>query len=179
MSKNLFVISSSPRKSGNSDILCDEIIRGAEEAGNIAEKVRLSDKRIGYCTGCLVCMSTHVCVQKDDMAELLGKMVAADVIVIATPVYFYTMCAQLKTFIDRTVPRFGEIQGKDIYYIATMAESDKSDMERTFDGIRGFTLKGLPGAKEKGMIYGIDAADVGDIKRTSAMQEAYLIGKQI
>lgn len=64
------------------------------------EKVFLTEKQIGYCRGCGVCNTTHVCVQKDDMAEILDKMVKADVIVLATPVYFYTMDGQLKTFID-------------------------------------------------------------------------------
>ena len=63
MSKKILVISASPRKGCNSDTLCDEFIRGAQETGNEAEKVFLRDKKIGYCTGCGVCNSTHQCVQ--------------------------------------------------------------------------------------------------------------------
>lgn len=66
--KNVLIISASPRKGGNSDILCDEFMRGAVESGNTAEKIFLRDKQINYCTGCGVCNSTHKCVQKDDMA---------------------------------------------------------------------------------------------------------------
>ena len=105
MNKNVLVISASPRKGGNSDTLCDEFIRGAQESGNHAEKIFLASKNIKYCIGCGVCNTTQKCVQKDDMAEILDKMVEADVIVLATPVYFYTMDAQMKTLIDRTVPR--------------------------------------------------------------------------
>ena len=86
MSKNVLVISASPRKGGNSDTLCDEFIRGAQESGNQAEKIFLASKNIKYCIGCGVCNTTHRCVQKDDMAEILDKMVEADVIVLATPV---------------------------------------------------------------------------------------------
>ena len=101
MSKHVLVISASPRKGGNSDTLCDEFIRGVQESGNQAEKIFLASRKIGYCIGCGVCNTTHKCVQKDEMAEILDKMVDADVIVLATPVYFYTMDAQMKTLIDQ------------------------------------------------------------------------------
>ncbi len=83
-------------------MLCDQFMLGAKEAGNQAEEIFLRDKKIGYCTGCGSCYTSHKCVQMDDMAEVLEKMIAADVIVMATPVYFYTMSAQMKTPIDRT-----------------------------------------------------------------------------
>lgn len=113
MSKNILILSGSPRKGGNSDILCDRFMEGARESGHRAEKVFLRDKNIGYCIGCEACHQNNgVCVQKDDMAEILGKMIAADVIVMATPVYFYTMDAQMKTLIDRCVARYTEISNK-------------------------------------------------------------------
>ena len=139
MNKNVLVISASPRKGGNSDTLCDEFIRGAQESGNHAEKIFLASKNIKYCIGCGVCNTTQKCVQKDDMAEILDKMVEADVIVLATPVYFYTMDAQMKTLIDRTVPRYTEIQNKDFYFIVAAADTERKMMERTIEGFRGFT----------------------------------------
>lgn len=179
MSKKVFMISASPRKGGNSDTLCDEFIRGVQENGNEAEKVFLRDKKIGYCTGCGVCNSTHKCVQQDDMTEILDRMVRADVIVLATPVYFYTMDAQMKTLIDRTVPRYTEIANKDFYFIMTAADTDQSMLERTADGLRGFTQDCLPNAKEKGIIYGTGAWQIGEIKNRPAMRQAYEMGKQI
>lgn len=137
MNKNVLVISASPRKGGNSDTLCDEFIRGAQESGNHAEKIFLASKNIKYCIGCGVCNTTQKCVQKDDMAEILDKMVEADVIVLATPVYFYTMDAQMKTLIDRTVPRYTEIQNKDFYFIVAAADTERKMMERTIEGFRG------------------------------------------
>lgn len=90
--KKVLVLSSSPRKGGNSDILCDEFILGAKESGNDVEKIFLKDKKINYCVACEYCTKNNgICIQKDDMAEILDKMVKADVIVMATPVYFYTM----------------------------------------------------------------------------------------
>ena len=101
--KNVLIISASPRKHGNSDTLCDYFAKGAQESGNHVEKIFLAEKNIGYCTGCGVCNETHLCVQKDDMKEILDKMVTADAIVFATPVYFYSMNGRMKNFIDRTV----------------------------------------------------------------------------
>ena len=113
--KQVLIISASPRKNGNSEILCDRFANGALESGCKVEKVFLASKNIGYCRGCGVCNSTHQCVQRDDMGEILDKMVSADVIVLATPVYFYSMDGQMKTFIDRTVPRYTEIRNKGFY----------------------------------------------------------------
>ena len=117
MSKKVLILSSSPRKGGNSDLLCDEFMKGAKEAGHNVEKIFIAQKKINYCTGCGVCNSTHKCVQDDDMKEILDKMILSDIIVLATPVYFYSMDVQLKTLIDRTVPRYTEISNKDFYYL--------------------------------------------------------------
>lgn len=74
MSKKILVISTSPRKGGNSDALADEFVRGAQEAGNQVEKVTLYDKTIGFCRGCLTCQSTGHCVIRDDAAAIARKM---------------------------------------------------------------------------------------------------------
>ena len=179
MNKNVLVISASPRKGGNSDTLCDEFIRGAQESGNHAEKIFLASKNIKYCIGCGVCNTTQKCVQKDDMAEILDKMVEADVIVLATPVYFYTMDAQMKTLIDRTVPRYTEIQNKDFYFIVAAADTERKMMERTIEGFRGFTHDCLTGAREKGIIYGTGAWQAGEIKGTPAVKQAYEMGRNV
>lgn len=174
MSKKIIIISGSPRKGGNSDILCDEYIKGAQESGNTTEKIYLKDKKMGFCTACYGCRETHECVQKDDMTEILEKMVLADVIVLATPVYFYMMDAQMKVMIDRTLPRFTQITNKDFYFIATAADS-KELIQRTMDGLSGYT-DCLPGANVKKMIYGAEAWRKGDIRSTISMQEAHEAG---
>jgi len=112
------------------------------------------------------------------MAEVLEKMIAAEVIVMATPVYFYTMNAQMKTLIDRTVSRYTEIRNKEMYFIVTAADGRKQAMERTIEGFRGFTSC-LSGAKEKGIIYGTGAWNMGDIKGSKAMKQAYEMGKTV
>lgn len=116
---------------------------------------------------------------KDDMAEILDKMVNADVIVLATPVYFYSMAAQMKTLIDRTVPRYTEISDKVFYFIMTAADPDRAALERTLEGFRGFTEDCLDGAREAGIIYGTGAWQIGEIKNTDAYEQAYQMGKGV
>jgi multimeric flavodoxin WrbA len=179
MSKKVLILSSSPRRGGNSDLLCDQFIKGAQESGHKTEKIFLKDKKINYCTGCSTCMNEGKrCTQKDDMAEILEKMISADVIVMATPVYFYTMCGQMKTLIDRTCSRYSEIVNKEFYFIVTAADNNKKKMERTIEGFRAFTYC-LTGPEEKGIIYGTGAWNIGEILGKPAMKEAYNSGKRI
>ena len=112
------------------------------------------------------------------MPEVLDKMVTADVIVMATPVYFYTMCGQMKTLVDRTCSRYTEIKNKEFYFIVTAAVTDKKLLERTVEEFRGFT-DCLDGAKEKGVIYGTGAWKIGDIKTSKAMKQAFEMGKAV
>lgn len=180
MSKNVIIISSSPRKGGNSDYLCNKFEEGAKEAGNNVEKIFLKDKQINYCLGCGYCNSNpKVCSQKDDMAEIGEKLINADVIVLSTPVYFYTMSAQLKTFIDRLCPYYTYIKNKEFYFIATAADTNKASLKRTIDGLRGLTEDCLTGAKEKGIIYGTGVWHIDDVKTTSLVKQAYEMGKSI
>jgi len=179
MSKKIVILSSSPRKGGNSDILCDQFMLGAKESGNKVEKIFLQDKKINYCIGCGACQSNGgKCGQKDDMAEILEKMILSDVIVMATPVYFYTLSAQMKTLIDRTCARYTEIRDKEFYFIMTAADTNKQNFERTIESFRGFTSC-LDNPKEKGIIYGTGVYNIGDIKKVPSMKQAYEMGKKI
>lgn len=173
--KKILILCGSPRKNGNSDILCNQFAKGAQEAGHSTEKVYLNDLKVGACVACYGCRETKRCVQKDDMEALLARIVETDVLVLATPAYFYSMSAQMKTIIDRTIPRYLEITNKEVYFIATAAEEEPA-IERTMDSLRGFT-DCLPGAVVKGKIYGGGVYEKGEIEKTSAMQEAYAAGK--
>ena len=176
MKKNVVILSASPRRNGNSDILCDEFMKGATD--HDVEKIFLADKNIKYCTGCGVCNTTHECVQKDDMKEILVKLLKADVIVMASPVYFYTINAQMKTLIDRIVPQYTSLSNKEFYFIITAAETDLNMMEKSIECFRGL-LDCLENPNEKGVIYGVGAWQKGEIKGTKAMKEAYEMGKNV
>lgn len=179
MSKKVLILSGSPRKDGNSDTLCNEFMRGAIESGNIVEKIRVAEKQIGFCSACYYCRTSGgVCAKKDDMAEVLQKMIDADVIVLSSPVYFYSIDAQLKVVIDRTVARWLEVKNKEFYYIVTAADEEFSSAETTIACFRGYA-DCVEGAIEKGIIYGMGVYEKGEIKHKNAMEEAYKMGKRI
>ena len=160
MSKNILILSSSPRRGGNSDTLCDEFMRGAIESGNQVEKIFLRDKNIHPCTGCSVCSRyKKPCPQKDDAAEVIEKMLAADVIVMGTPVYFYAMSAQMKMMIDRCCGPYTEMKNKEFYFIATAAEEDDPTV--------------------KGTLFCGGVWHAGEIKGSPKLQEAYEMGRLV
>lgn len=177
--KNVLILSGSPRKKGNSDTLCDEFRRGAEESGHQVEKIFLRDKTIGYCLACYHCKKNGgMCAIRDDMAEIMEKMLAADVIVMASPVYFYSMDAQMKALIDRSVAQWLNIRNKEFYYIMTAAEESDTVMDCTLECFRGFA-RCLQGSKERGVIYGKGVYEPGTIKSMPVMHEAYEMGKHV
>lgn len=179
MSKKVLILSGSPRKGGNSDLLCDEFFKGAIESGNQAEKIRIAEKKIAPCLSCYFCTShSGECVHKDDMNEILQKMIDADVIVFASPVYFYSIDAQLKAVIDRTVARWLEVKNKEFYYIVTMADEELSSAETTLACFRGYAAC-VEGAVEKGVIIGNGVYEKGAVKSTEAFSKAYQFGKNV
>lgn len=178
MGKKVLILSGSPRKGGNSDLLCDEFMRGAMESGNEVEKIRVASKKIAPCSACYYCKNSGECVHKDDMAEILQKMIDADVLVLASPIYFYSINAQLKAVIDRTVARWLEVKNKEFYYIATMADESLSSAKTTIDCFRGYA-DCVEGAVERGIIIGNGVYESGTIKDTPVMNKAYEIGRNV
>lgn len=179
MSKNVLILSGSPRKGGNSDILCDKFAEGAQESGNDVEKIWIQGKKIAPCVACYYCKDHKgECAIKDDMAVVLQKMLDADVIVLSSPVYFYSISAQLKAVIDRTVARWLEFKDKEFYYIMTAAEDTDTVMDCTLECMRGLA-ECLEGSVERGVIYGKGVYTKGEIVDKPAMQQAYEMGKSI
>ena len=177
--KKVLILSGSPRKGGNSDILCDQFAKGAKEAGNQVEVVRVADKKIAPCRACYYCRSHGgECVIKDDMAEVLQKMIDADVLVLASPVYFYSIDAQLKAAIDRAVARWLEVKNKELYYIVTCADTQSESAETTLACFRGYA-DCVEGAKECGVIYGTGVYEKGKITGAPAYSQAYEMGKTV
>ena len=177
MAKKILILSGSPRKGGNSDILCDEFMRGAQEAGHDVEKIRVAAKKVAPCSACYYCRDHGgECVHKDDMAEILQKMINADVLVLASPVYFYSIDAQLKAVIDRTVARWLEVKDKEFYYIATMADEAVSSADTTIACFRGYA-DCVQGAVEKGVIIGNGVYEPGTVNGSPAVEQAYHMGK--
>lgn len=178
MSKKVLILSGSPRRGGNSDLLCDEFLRGATEAGNEVRKIFVREQHIGYCNACYACRETGECVLRDGMAVVLDAMHWADVIVLASPVYFYSVDAQMKAVIDRTVAQWTKLSNKEFYYIMTAADGEREAMTTTLACFRGFA-DCLEGATERGVIYGTGLYEAGEVKNTQHMQDAYEMGKSV
>lgn len=170
------VINGSPRARGNSDLLCDQLILGAEEAGHEVEKIALREKKIQPCKACYACFRTGVCVQKDDMAEILKKIEDADVLVLASPTYFLTMSGQMKVMIDRLLPKWQDLGGKDALVIVT-GHDGRQGLKRAADDLTAI-LRNL-GCTVRRTIWGEHVWQKGEVIGTRAMEEAYQAGKNM
>ena len=179
MSKKILVISTSPRKGGNSEALADEFIRGAQEAGHSVEKVTLYDKTIQFCRGCLTCVKTRRCVIQDDAAAIVQKMLTADVIVFATPIYYYGMCGQMKTLLDRSNPLYSaDYPFRDIYLLAAAAEEDSHTVDGAVTGLQGW-VDCFEKARLAGTVFAGGVTAAGEIQGHPALNQAYAMGKNI
>lgn len=177
--KNVLILEGSPRPNGNSCLLSNEFARGAESTGHHVEKLLISHKKIGGCLGCNACYRNNgTCVQKDDMENVRAKMLAADIIVLASPIYFYSMTSQMKAVVDRSYAFYNELAGKTFYFLITCAATDASFTETMLAALRGFTCC-VPDAKEGGYVLGIGSMDAGDVKKTNAMDKAYQMGYNV
>ncbi len=179
MTKKVLIIATSPRKNGNSNRLAEEFANGAKEAGNSAEIVYLYDKQINFCKGCLACQKTHHCVIKDDANQIVEKMKNSDVIVWATPIYYYEMSGQMKTMIDRSNPLFSDDYSfRDIYLLATAADSGDYSMDGAIKGLQGW-IDCFEKTALKGVVKGLGLEGVGAIEGKNALKEAFELGKSI
>lgn len=177
MNKKVLILSGSPRKGGNSDVLCDEFMRGAQDAGNEVEKIFIADKNISFCRACYACKKRGGgCVIDDDMPAIIKKMQDADVIVMSSPVYFYSIDAQMKAVIDRCFSRWINIPNKDFYFIMTSGSTKETAMVTTLACFRGY-ISCLENASEKGVIYGKGLHDAGDVRGTDYMAQAFEMGR--
>lgn len=178
--KKVLVISSSPRKGGNSDVLCDKFVEGAAETGHQVEKIFLREKEINYCMGCGYCSSHDYsgCAKHDDMEEILQKMIESDVIVFGTPIYFYAISGQLKTFIDRICARYTHIINKQFYYLMTAADTSAHTVQFALGEFKGL-MSCLTNATEKGYIFAGGVWQKGEILDTDFPAQAFKMGKEI
>ena len=176
--KKIIVVSSSLRKGGNSETLARAFADGAKSAGNSVEVISLKDVDLKFCVGCLYCQSHDKCVLKDDMNDLYDNFQNADVLVFATPIYYYAVSGQLKTFLDRLNPLYPrENKFKDVYLLATAADEEESAMDGAVKDIQGW-IDCFDGVKLKGVLRGVGVIDKGDVYDTQFPQMAYDMGSK-
>lgn len=180
MAKKVLIISTSIRNGANSEILAHETEKGALEAGHEVEFITLKDKDLKFCKGCMVCQKLGKCVINDDANDITAKMKNSDVIVWATPVYYYEMSGQMKTLIDRANSLYAT--GKNFtetYVITTSADSSKGVAQTVLNGVNGwvacFNSLELKGYLEAG---GLDNPNEA-YERKDLLEQAYNMGRNI
>lgn len=179
MTKKIFIVSASPRKGGNSDTLADEFARGAMQAGHTVEKVNVRDADLKFCTGCMYCQSHGGCALNDGMNALYERIGQSDVLVFATPVYYYSVSGQLKTFLDRLNPLYSRRNKfKSVYLIATAADDDEAAFDGCVSDIRGW-VDCFNGVKFKGALRGAGVENAGDVNETELPAQAFAMGKSL
>ncbi len=183
--KQVLVLLGSPRKKGNSTSLAAQIIKGAESTGAAVETIYLHGKNIAACQACYACQKpdSKGCAIDDDMQPIYRRLIEADCWVIASPVYWFTMSAQTKLFLDRcfALPAYQKdaFAGKRIAVAMSYGDADPFasgcvNALRTFQDACRYT-----GAKLVGMVYG-SAEKPGEIKSNLAlMQAAEALGKKL
>lgn len=181
MSEKVLVLCGSPRKKGNTDNLADAFIRGAEEAGYETRKLYIRDMDIKGCLGCSACQRNGGrCIQKDDMEMVYSAMLESEIIVFASPVYFYTWTSQMKTVVDRTFAIEGKLENKSFYLIsagAAPSEDYFETMKKSFGQYISCFRKG--GNTIDGYVFGISANGPKDVIGTEAEEKAYQLGRNI
>ena len=179
MSKKVLIISSSPRKGGNSETLAAAFAKGAQEAGHQIETVFLREKQYGFCKGCFACLKLGHCVIKDSAVEIAAKMHDADVLVFVTPVYYYSVSGQLKTMLDRANPLFGtDYAFTKAYLLATAAEDAPETFEGAEKAVQGW-VDCFPRCQLVETIFAGGVNEVGEIIGHPALERAYRVGKEI
>jgi hypothetical protein len=178
MSKNIVILSGSPRKGGNTDILVDAFKEGAEAAGKNITLFRVADMKIGGCKGCEHCFDGGVCIQKDDMSRILDALRKADTLVLASPVYYMSVSAQLKLAIDRI---FALVKEKKTITQAVLLMPCEDDDKDTAGGAVAMFERWLEYEKweNAGIIIVTGVNKPGDIAGHKELETAKALGRDI
>lgn len=179
MGKNIVVLIGSPRRNGNTEILANAFIKGAEAAGNQVTKIHLNGLQVNGCTDCKYCFS-HLgeCNQQDGMQEIYPALYKADMLVLASPIYFYALSAQIKAVIDRLytgVNKAFPINSSAL--LLTYADTDEASCEPGL--VHYKTLSYFMKWTDKGIISVSDVNNKGDINGHESLTRAEALGKSI
>ena len=177
--KKVLIISTSPRVNSNSEALATAFAEGAKAAGHDVEQISLRGKTVQFCRGCFVCQEKQRCVIRDDADEICQKARDADVLVFATPIYYYEMSGQLKTLLDRLNPLFpSDYAFRDVYLLTAAAEAEEQVPQRAVSGLEGW-IECFDRARLAGTVFmgGVTAA--GENPAHPALEQAARLGKGI
>lgn len=180
MSKRVLVISTSLRAGSNSELLARQFAQGAREAGHEVDFVSLAGKDIRFCKGCLACQTTGRCVIRDGADAIVQeKMLHADVLVFATPIYYYEMSGQMKTLLDRANPLYtADYAFRQVWLLACAAEEGDEVWQRAASGLKGW-IECFPKATLAGVVFGGGVTAPGEVRTGEAMQRALDAGRAL
>lgn len=177
--KRVVVISTSLRARSNSDNLANKFAEGAAGAGHDVEKISLIGKDIHFCRGCMACQKLGRCTINDDVNGIMDKVLGADVVVWATPIYYYEMSGQMKTLIDRMNAMYAlDYKFRDVYLLSTAAEDDDFVPDRAEAGLTGW-IDCYPKSHLAGSLFCGGVNGPGEISGNAKLEEAYAMGKNI
>lgn len=177
--KTVLVISTSLRAGSNSDMLAEKFAAGASVAGHNVEKVSLAGKNIGFCKGCLACQKLGKCIINDDVNDIMQKVLNADVVCWATPIYYYEMSGQMKVLIDRLNALFVlDYKFRDVYLLTTAAEEEEETPKRAEMGLTGW-IDCYPKSRLAGTLFCGGVTGPRTIAENSKLQDAYVMGKTV
>ena len=171
------VLFGSPNRHGSTSILVENFVRGATEAGHECEVLDVCHMNIHPCTGCVACGYAGPCVQKDDVEQIRAKLVASEMVVFATPLYYYGMSAQLKIVVDRFCAYNSSLNSKHLKSALLTVAWNADDW--TFEALEAHykTLVRYINFEDKGMILGYGCGSPAMTQRSRYPEEAYKLGR--
>ena len=177
--KKVVVISTSLRPGSNSHALAEQFAKGAEAAGHEVELVTLRGKEIRFCAGCLACQQTGACIFEDDVQAIMERVLRADVVCWATPIYYYEMSGQMKTLIDRMNAMYPkDYRFRDVYLLTTAAEEAAAVSQRAESGLQGW-MDCYGRCSLKGHLFCGGVGGANEIAGNAKLQGAYAMGKNV
>ena len=175
----IVVLMGSPNRNGSTSILVENFVKGATEAGHDCEVIDVCHADVHPCTGCVACGYEGQCVQKDDVEMIRAKLLASDMVVLATPLYYYGMSAQLKTVVDRFCAYNSSLNSRRLKSALLTVAWNADDW--TFEALEAHykTLVRYINFDDKGMILGYGCGSPALTQRSRYPEEAYKLGRGV
>ena len=173
---DITVLMGSPNRRGSTAMLVDAFRRGAEEAGHTVRVTEVCRADVHPCTGCVACGYEGTCVQRDDMQDIRAALLSSDMVVFATPLYYYGMTAQLKTVIDRFCSFNSSLTARHLR--SALLAVAWNDDDWTFDALRAHygTLVRYLCLDDRGTVLGAGCGTPSMTAHSRYPEEAYRLG---
>ena len=175
----IVVLTGSPRRNGNTNHLAGQFIKGAEEAGHEVYRFDCAQRKVSSCIACNRCGMNGQCIFNDDFEELRPHLVAADMVVFATPMYYFGFSSQLKAVIDRFYALNGQIKGNVKQSALLMAYADTAPEEAEPMLSHYHTLLRYLGWKDSGTVVAAGMWPAGAVNGTGYSRRAYELGRKL